>query len=312
MKLKLSLSIIIFFLLINEYTSSQVLLSNPICIEREDGSVIQYYLELNNKNAHEPRTLFLFLQGSDYNSVRGLPSLNIIKSIYPNADVLTIEKYGITDTLSYSTQIRGALSDDYAKFDTPLQRVYDAERVIEILWNNYNYDSLIVLGGSEGATVAYILASESQRVNATITIGGGGRFFMDDVICSIEATDLPNEEKIKEIEGFKSFSQFIISQDSLDFTMSDHGFNYWKTILNIDQQEIISRVSTPILILQGGKDISVSPEKTTEMVGKLREIGKSNIDYYFYPEYDHSLNVSEDETAREKVISDIRNWIQKL
>ena len=83
-------------------------------------------------------------------------------------------------------------------------------------------------------------------------------------------------------------------------------------MFNIDQQEIISRVSTPILILQGGKDISVSPGKTTEMVEKLREMGKSNIDYYFYPEYDHSLNVSEDETAREKVISDIRNWIQKL
>ena len=287
------------------------LLTNPVGVQREDGSSIRYYLERKN-NETSSKNLFLFLQGSDCNSVRSISLIDKLNAIYPDADMLTIEKYGITNALPYSMEMRDTLPDGYAEFDNPQQRVYDANKVIEALIKNYGYKKVLVLGGSEGATVAYILASENPYINATIAFGGGGRYFINDVIHSIKMADAKEEEKEKEIEGFKQYAQYIISNDSLNFTMSEHGFKYWKTMLSIDQQEIISRINTPTLILHGGKDLAASPEKTTEMVNELKQAGKSNIDYYFYPEYDHSLNFAVDEKAYERVMNDMQKWVQKI
>lgn len=289
--------------------SSQVTHTDPVSVIRDDGSRVRYYLELSDNESHS-KTLFLFLQGSDCNSVRHMPVIDIIKSISPDADILTIEKYGITEELPYSMHERDTLPQGYAEHDNPRQRASDAGRVTEALAKEYGYEKMLVLGGSEGATVACMLASECRHVDATITLGGGGRFFIDDVVTSIRATDAPEDEKEKEIEGFGQFAQYILSQDDIaGFSMGGHGFGYWKTMLSTDQQEIISHIDTPMLILQGGKDQSASPEKTTEMVEELKRAGKTNIDYYIYPEYDHSLSFGTDEHARERVIDDIRKWI---
>ena len=286
---------------------SQKVLTSPVNVEREDGSAVVYYLELRNQLNHS-ENLFLFLQGSDCNSVRNVPALDVIKPVYPEADILTVEKYGITDTLPYSMEIRDSLPPGYARFDTPKQRVSDAVKVIEALKKKYGYEKILVFGGSEGATVAYMLASECDNIMATIAIGGGGRFFIEDVIQTIRESDLLPEEKEKEEEEFRQFAQYVLSHDDLDFTMSEHGFKYWKAMLSLDQLEIVGGIDTPVLIMQGGKDTSASPEETTNMVNELKHEGKDNIDYYFYPEYDHSLNLWNEDNA-EEVIADIRRWL---
>jgi dipeptidyl aminopeptidase/acylaminoacyl peptidase len=82
-------------------------------------------------------------------------------------------------------------------------------------------------------------------------------------------------------------------------------------MLSLDRQEIINNIFTPLLILQGGKDDSAAPEKASEMIQALKQYGKNNIDYLFYPEYDHALNLSFDEKATEIVLNDIQVWIMK-
>lgn len=299
------------FLFIIECDFSQTITTNPIRLERENGSLITYYLETRNDGKHS-NSLFVLFQGSDCNSVRNNLNINKIKTILLNADILTIEKYGITEALPYSHDIRDSVPKEYLDFDNPVQRVSDANTVVSSLMKNFNYEKVFVFGGSEGAAVAYLLASKYNYVHATITLGGGGRFFIDDVIYSIKYSDeLSEEEKEKNIEGFKQFSQYILSQDSLEFNRSEHGFSWWKTMLSFDFQEIINNVTTPLLILQGGKDDSTSPEKATEMIQLLKESGKNNIDYLFYPEYDHSLNFSFDDKSVEVVLQDIQTWIQK-
>jgi alpha-beta hydrolase superfamily lysophospholipase len=74
---------------------------------------------------------------------------------------------------------------------------------------------------------------------------------------------------------------------------------------------LLAKISTPVLIVQGGDDKSASPAKATEMVSSLQAKGKTNIDYYFYPGYDHSLNLSDKNPSSEKVIEDIKNWLIK-
>jgi len=300
------------FLFVIECAFSQTITTNPLKLEREDGSLITYYLETRNSERHS-KNLFVLFQGSDYNSIRNNPVMDKMKAILPNTDILTIEKYGITDVLPFSRNSRDSIPHEYLAFDNPNQRVADANTVVTSLMKNFNYEKIIVFGGSEGADVAYLFSSKYKYVQATITIGGGGRFFIDDVIHSIKCSnELSEEKKEANIEEVKQFYQYVLSHDSLDFNAGGHGFSYWKTMFSSDFQEIINNISTPLLILQGGKDNSASPEKATEMVQALKQLGKNNIDYLFYPEYDHSLNLSFDDKATEIVFSDIQKWIQKI
>lgn len=65
---------------------------------REDGTEIRYYLD----NADAENLLVIF-QGSDCNSVRHIESVNTIWEAFDTDSVLlTIEKYGIDDSLPYA------------------------------------------------------------------------------------------------------------------------------------------------------------------------------------------------------------------
>ena len=308
---KKSIVFICTFLFTVECTLPSVVATNPIKLEREDGSLITYYLETRNGDKYS-KNLFVLFQGSDYNSVLNNPNINKIKAIMPNADILMIEKYGITDTLPYIDDFRDSVSTEYLNFDNPIQRVSDANTVITSLMKNFNYKKIFLFGGSEGALVACLLASKFDYVHATVTIGAGNRFFIDHIthtlMCSNEQSE---EEKEQNIEGFKQLAQYILSQDTLEFNMSEHGFIWWKTVLSIDLQETINNISTPLLMLQGGQDESVSPKGATAMVETLKQSGKDNIDYLFYPEYNHNLNFSIDDKAVGIVLHDIQKWIRK-
>jgi hypothetical protein len=95
---KKAIVFIFTFLFITECAFSQTITTNPLILVREDNSLITYYLETRSDEKRSKDLLVLF-QGSDYNSVRNSPNIDKIKAVLPDADILTIEKYGITDAL---------------------------------------------------------------------------------------------------------------------------------------------------------------------------------------------------------------------
>lgn len=293
-------------------SDSQSILLNPIEVKRDDGSIVQYYLHLKNPKSYT-RTLLVILQGSDCNSVRKINAIGRLRDVYPDADMLTVEKYGITEALVYSDEVeRTDCPDGYLLHDHPEQRVADLDKVISILRKNYHYSKIIIIGGSEGALVANMITAQADYINATVVFGGGGRFFLDDVLHSMKFIGLTKDELSRNIEGFKQFAQYILSHEPFEISMSNHGYWWWRKMLSIDQEELLSKISTPVLIVQGGDDTSVSPAKATEMVRSLQAKGKTNIDYYLYPDYNHSLNLSSDNNSSEKVIEDIKDWLRDV
>lgn len=298
--------------IISKKTSdSQSILLNPIEVKRDDGSTIRYYLDLKSPESFT-RTLLVILQGSDCNSVRKIKAIGRLRGVYPDADMLTVEKYGITEALSYSDEAeRKDCPADYLLHDNPERRVSDLDKVISILRQNYHYSKIIIIGGSEGALVANMITAQADYINATVLFGGGGRFFLDDVLHSMKFNGLTKEELNRNMEGFKKFAQYLLSHEPFELSMSNHGYWWWRKTLSIDQEDLLAKISTPVLIVQGGEDNSASPEKATEMIRSLQAKGKTNIDYYLYPGYDHSLNLSSDYNSAEKVIKDIKNWLSK-
>ncbi|EQB8044439.1 hypothetical protein ACYUML_003981, partial [Aeromonas hydrophila] len=117
---------------------------------RDDGSPISYYLV---QHSHDAETLLLILQGSDCNSVLNIDSIfSDYKNVWPEADVLLVEKYGINRRLKYSTDpTRKDCPAQYLENDSPAQRVADIKAVLDIVRKNGQYKIFILLGGSEGA-----------------------------------------------------------------------------------------------------------------------------------------------------------------
>lgn len=215
-------------------------------VSRVDGSNITYYF-LRQQHHSPSDTLLLILQGSDCNSVLQIESIFIdYKNVWPEADVLLIEKYGIHKDMSYSqiSESKGC-PVQYIKNDSPKQRVADIRTVLDVVREENEYLNSIVLGGSEGAVIANLVATRANDINATVSFNGGGRNFIDDVLHSIVAGSENNDDAEEGIKGFKGFSSHILNSEPSEIEVSGHGYNWWHQMLSIDQLEALKKVNTP-------------------------------------------------------------------
>ncbi|MEH8147068.1 prolyl oligopeptidase family serine peptidase [Aeromonas hydrophila] len=276
---------------------------------RDDGSPISYYLV---QHIHDTDTLLLILQGSDCNSVLNIDSiLSDYKNVWPEADVLLLEKYGINRKLKYNIDpARKDCPAQYLEKDNPAQRVADIKVILDTVRKDSQYNKLILLGGSEGAVIANLVTAEVDYIDATIAFNGGGRWFIDDVSHSIAVRHNNPEEARKEIDNFKGFTEHVLNSKPFELEVSGHGYHWWQQMLSLDQLDTFKKVKSPLLIIQGGRDTSVSPQKTDEMMQRLKELGKSNIEYRRYEALDHGLKDSDGKSQRKEVVSDINMWLR--
>ncbi|HHQ4581721.1 TPA: alpha/beta hydrolase family protein [Aeromonas hydrophila] len=280
-----------FLLLFLTFTSSAGNITSHTA-SRDDGSPISYYLV---QYSHDTGTLLLILQGSDCNSVLNINSiLSDYKDAWPEADILLIEKYGINRKLKYGTDpARKDCPAQYLENDNPARRVVDIKTVLNIVRKNGQYKIFILLGGSEGAVIANLVTADVDYIDATIAFNGGGRWFIDDVSHSIAVKHNNPEAARKESDGFKEFAEHVLNSKPFELEVSGHGYHWWQQMLSLDQLDTLKNIKSPLLIIQGGRDTSVSPQKTDELIQRLKDLGKSNIEYRRYKELDHGLKDSD-------------------
>jgi len=305
---------LICFLIISSPVVAKTKVKTDLSISRANGSIIDYYIYKHSDNKIT-KELLLILQGSDCNSVLQLkPIFNSYANVWPKADILLVEKYGIDKALAYSANAeRNDCPIPYINNDNPYQRLEDIKAVLKTVRADHKYEKLIVLGGSEGAVIANMLAAENLQIDATIAFNGGGRWFIDDVIHSISSDDNQSIQDIENsIKGFNAFSQHIINSEPFELQMSGHGYGWWKQMLSIDQQSLLNKANTPILIVQGGIDKSVSPQKVNEMISALEKQGKNNIEYLFYENLDHNFKDAKDVKKVNIVVSDMNRWLNAV
>ncbi|MDR7021360.1 alpha/beta hydrolase family protein [Aeromonas salmonicida] len=304
----MKIRVVSFLLLFLTFTSNAEDITTRTA-SRDDDSPLSYYLV---QHAHDADTLLLILQGSDCNSVFKIDSiLTEYNNVWPKADILLVEKYGIDKGLTYSIDpVRKDCPAQYLEKDSPAQRVADIKVVLDTVRKDGLYKTFILLGGSEGAVIANLVTAEVDYIDATISFNGGGRWFIDDVSHSIAAKHKNPEEASKEIDGFKGLAEHVRNSKPFELDVSGHGYHWWQQMLSIDQLDTLQKVKSPLLIVQGGMDTSVSPQKTDEMMQRLKDLGKSNIEYRRYEALDHGLKNSDGKSLRKEVVSDMNIWLQ--
>lgn len=279
--------------------------SAALTLPREDGSSIHYYLDAAVPG-QSSAALLVILQGSDCNSVRHIRLITPMRQALPAADLLTVEKYGIDDTLPYSEAVpRQDCPDAFVQHDTPQRRVSDVTQVLQAVIARNGYQKVAVLGGSEGAVIANLVTASSGLVNATLAFSGGGRWFIDDVRHS--AADAPKEE----VAGLNAFLQQVMTAPPFPLNASDHGYAWWHGMLNIDQLATLRSIKTPVLIVQGDQDRAVSPGAVGKMIAELRADGKTNITYLNYSTLDHVMRRENGDSEMTRVVADMRAWLEK-
>ena len=154
-------------------------------------------------------------------------------------------------------------------------------------------------------------------MDATIAFNGGGRRFVDDVLHSMAAEQITKtiteEELAKNTKGLIEFSQHVLRSKPFDLRVSGHGYKWWHEMLSIDQLTTLNKANSPLLIVQGGNDLSAGPEKVDELITALRDSRKTNIDYLRSTELDHYFKDAVGLSQRKAVIVDMRAWlVEKL
>ena len=273
-------------------------------LTRADGSEITFYLEKK-----ESRSLLVLMQGSDCNSVAHSKVINDrFAAVIGDADVLTVEKYGLARSVSWNgSGDSPECPASYYEHDSPQQRAEDYLQVMSWLDDRFDYDRIILLGGSEGALVAAMVASRSEAVSAVISLNGGGRFFIDDVLHSMQL-ELPPEAFEEAKQGFMTFKTTVEDAEDMDLVMSGHGFRWWKSMLAADQTELLLSVSAPLLIIQSELDRSVSPALAYDQAQTLKK-KKHNVEFLTVKGVDHGFHDPSGNDRTNQVVSSIRDWL---
>ncbi|WP_392560282.1 alpha/beta hydrolase family protein [Orbus mooreae] len=247
-----------------------VIMAEQFELPRNDGSSIHFYLKHSNTVSQD--SLLILLQGSDCNSVDNNISLNTdLPKMFPDADVLTVEKYGITNILPYSKE--------------------DVR--------------------SDGALVGEMFTAKSSEVTMLISLVGGADYLLDDMRYNLLQTVPPEEltEQQDAFEAF--IKEILTAKDPIIMNEDNElGFKWFKSILSLSRYDSLSQITQPILLIDCGRDSNTSPIESDKLYQRLNENNKTNITRIIYPELDHFFTNKSGKRVLDNVIFDGRQWLK--
>lgn len=301
---------VLSWLILNMALSGHLYARSSQTMDRGDGTQIHYYL---NASEGTGDSLLVLIQGSDCNSVYHNPRIKgRFSRVLPDADILMVEKYGLDASLPWNDQSeRADCPVIYIEKDSPLQRVQDYARVLNAVTKDGAYDRVVLLGGSEGAVVANLLASQLDYIDATVALNGGGRKFIDDVLHSIKSQSPSNDAYNEAANGLIGFSKHILNSQPFEIKMSGHGYAWWRSMFEIDQTDVLLAIDTPVLLIQAEKDQSVSVRSAMAQASRVSD-RKLAITFKTYPDLDHAFKRADGSSGIDNVVQDIRLWLEEV
>ncbi len=272
-------------------------------LARQDGSAVHYYLL--HRQAEPTRKLLVLIQGSDCNSAKNNRFMvDTFGGAFPDHDILLVEKYGITDALPFNDR-DGERADCPAETmlnDSLSVRVSDYAAVLDRLKGEY--DTVLLLGGSEGATVAEHTALASPAVDAVVAVNGGGRFFLDDVTDSFRNSPQPLEES--QLAGFLAFTDAVKRNEVADdMLVSQHGTRWWREFLAADAQQVLNGQTKPVLVIQTLNDTNVSVTSFKQM---QKAVENPVVTFRTFDNLDHYFKDTDGNRHTAQILAVIRDW----
>lgn len=282
---------------------------------RSDGSEVVYYLrDVERLSPDKSVPLLLLVQGSDCSALGDPDAKSVYDGIAPELPMLLVEKYGLSPDVPGETEDTSCPSE-YMINNSMSQRVLDLLLVLESLRKNLPLwdGSLVIVGGSLGATVAGQLATAYPGVRAMIIFSFGSRFFEDDLMPSIESefAGLDADEREQQIGNVKRLFDEIRNEPTRAKFAGGHSYASWNEMLRTDQLAVLRQVDVPVLAIQGDADTNASPSGARQLIADLVAAGKNNFTYQEVADVDHGFVDSQGRSQFKSVIDDMRVWLTR-
>lgn len=171
-------------------------------------------------------------------------------------------------------------------------------------------NQLFVAGHSEGGIHATRLTLvEPSRIRGLILIAAPGRSMRELLITQLErnfrdGAKLPPDQVEAEMKPIReALAAFVAGKDVdpksastvpqiqavLGALMAKPVAAIGRALLSFEPDAAAARLSTPMLVLQGGKDAQVEPVLDAERLVRARRVAQRDVSYHLSPDADHVL-----------------------
>jgi predicted esterase len=269
------------------------------------------YYFLTSSKPTDP--LIIAIQGSGCDSLFSKDKDGIVYSSLPaiiglpfkvKASILAVEKPGV---LTFDREKDKDCSTLFRKkftFDHWIETLKMAISDVQLRYK-LQPSRTIIIGHSEGADSAALLASHLDQATHVLHLSGGsGSPVFQAAMRAIWSTD-KNQKKEEELlrSEMKVWTD-AVSKNDPDILLWGHTYRYWKSLPHIADKLNVSKAK--ILIVYGTKD-SNSPVVTSDLL--LTELVERNREFKFrrIPNADHKYTVEGKDHISE-IITDSINW----
>lgn len=201
----------------------------------------------------------------------------------------------------------------------------DASNAIKQISADKSVGNIYILGHSQGAMLAPVIAENNPEVRGLILMAGSPRKFeeilYDQNVEAIDASNINEAEKQKLLSEVKTIVEQISAAKSGDSeTILNIDSSYWASLNELNTSSILKTLKIPILILQGEEDVQVFADKDFTAYQNLLQ-DKENVFFKLYSGLNHLFmkgtkagGVEEYQTpsvVEPQVIDDISSFIKE-
>jgi dienelactone hydrolase len=206
----------------------------------------------------------------------------------------------------------------------------DAQAAVNLLLRTPAVDPqrIYLIGHSLGGMLAPRIAATNAEISGIVILAGPSRpieqCLVDQTKYLVKLSGMNSEEAERQVENVQKVAHQIedpnLKPESIVDSMGTHiPGSYWLDLRNYNAVESAARLSTPILVLQGGRDYAVSEANFEGWKTALD--GHANASFKLYPNLNHLFiagsgvstpaEYNQPGHVAQEVIDDIREWIEK-
>jgi pimeloyl-ACP methyl ester carboxylesterase len=234
------------------------------------------------------------------------------------SDYLTRNGYAV---LRYDKRGVGESEGDYGAATT-FDFADDARSAVRYLENRpeINQKMIGLVGHSEGALIAPIIAADNdEHIALIIMMGGigvtGADLLLEQAEIISRINGIPEDQIFFATETNRALYEVAVSegndtdlmnemkeiQPELNDNMAGLLLSPWfRTFLAIDPDDYISKVSCPVLAMNGEEDVQCPPEQNLPAIEQsLKKAGNSNYKIETLPGLNHLFQTSETDSPYE-------------
>lgn len=206
----------------------------------------------------------------------------------------------------------GASTGDYPATATTHSLASDVDALIDAVSRHAAVDAgrIVLLGHSEGAVIASLVAARHNAVQAVVSWAGPAWRGTRVVAWQRERLAMRARERVSEDTVRKWLAAF-----DREHASRRESELWYQQFLNLDPLDAAARVRQPLLVLHGADDDWVSAEQAAELADAARAAGNARVTLIVLPDHDHAFGEPGDRSYQgrlsSRAVRETLGWLRR-